>query len=491
MLEEEKKKVVEFFLQKGILIDETFLNKIKNINNLEELHTLLSEKLKSNGAFILNDETNNTPEPQTQVSGENNVNVLFSYEEEEKKLEVQDFVRFFNVRYEKLKGILQNRPEFQNILSLNRLANKKDRGNIALIGMVTDKQVTKNDNIIFTMEDPTGSTKVLVSKNKPELIELAKNTMLDEVIGISGGNGDNIIFANNLVYPDIPLTKELKKSNKENYVVFLSDIHAGSKQFLPDELTKFIKWIKGETGSETQKDIASKVDYVFLTGDLVEGVGIYPDQDSDLVTKDIYEQYEQCAEFLKQIPERIKIIICPGNHDAMRLSEPQPQLYKDFAKTIWELPNAVMVSNPALINIGAEEGFPGFDVLMYHGYSFDYYADNVESIRVSRPNISERTDQVMKFLLQRRHLCPTYSSTLYLPNQKQDYLIIDKIPDFFITGHVHRAAITNYKNITAICGSCWQSITPFQEKVGHKPEPCKVPIVNLKTREVKMLNFGK
>ena len=40
-----------------------------------------------------------------------------------------------------------------------------------------------------------------------------------------------------------------------------------------------------------------------------------------------------------------------------------------------------------------------------------------------------------------------------------------------------------------ISGSCWQGQTKFQEKLGHNPQPGRVPIVNLKTREVKVLKF--
>jgi DNA polymerase II small subunit len=64
-----------------------------------------------------------------------------------------------------------------------------------------------------------------------------------------------------------------------------------------------------------------------------------------------------------------------------------------------------------------------------------------------------------------------------------------EIPDFFITGHIHKSIAANYKNITLISGSCWQSKTAFQEKVGHNPEPGRVPIVNLKTRDIKILKF--
>jgi DNA polymerase II small subunit len=95
----------------------------------------------------------------------------------------------------------------------------------------------------------------------------------------------------------------------------------------------------------------------------------------------------------------------------------------------------------------------------------------------------------MKFLLKRRHLAPTHTSTLYIPDTKEDPLVIHKVPDFFITGHIHKSIAANYKNITLISGSCWQSKTDFQEKVGHNPEPGRVPMVNLKTREIKILKF--
>jgi len=140
-----------------------------------------------------------------------------------------------------------------------------------------------------------------------------------------------------------------------------------------------------------------------------------------------------------------------------------------------------------MINIHASKEFPGFDVLLYHGYSFDYYVSNVDAIRTNGGY--DRADLIMRFLLQKRHLAPSHGSTLYIPDTKKDALIISKIPDFFITGHIHKANVSNYKNITNICCSCWQSKTTFQERVGHNPEPSRVPVVNLKTREVKMLKF--
>ena len=242
-------------------------------------------------------------------------------------------------------------------------------------------------------------------------------------------------------------------------------------------------------GNEQQRDIAENVEYIFIAGDLVDGCGIYPGQEKELITRDIYDQYKECAGILKKIPSRIPLIICPGNHDAMRISEPQPPLSKDFAKPMYEMNNAIMVSNPSMININSSDNFSGFDVMMYHGYSFDYFVANVDSLRSQGGY--DRPDLIMKFLLKRRHLAPSHLSTLYIPDPKKDHLVIEKIPDFLLSGHIHKSSTSNYRNTTLICGSCWQGKTLFQEKVGHNPEPSRVPIVNLQTRDVKILKFGQ
>jgi len=126
---------------------------------------------------------------------------------------------------------------------------------------------------------------------------------------------------------------------------------------------------------------------------------------------------------------------------------------------------------------------------MYHGYSFDYYVANIDEIRNNGGY--DRADLIMKFLLKRRHLAPTYGSTLYVPEAEFDPLVISQVPDIFVTGHIHKSALKNYRNISLVCGSCWQSKTSFQEKVGHHPEPCRVPLIHLKSRKMRILKFTK
>ena len=524
---ENKKRIVGFFYEKGILLNPDIFEAIKDID-LNKFHENLKNKEFFEEILILNrditkilDKNKNIEldwkefekaatkfekNENAKIYGQfleflskekkeeeimppnNGVKVIFSYIDDLKQREAQDFTSFFNARHRALEKILRNRQEIINLTSISKIIIKKDRSEVSLIGIVKEIAQTKNKNLVMVVEDPTGEIKILVNKNKPELYAEALNIVPDEVIGIVGVNGDNIVFADNILWPEVPLTRELKKSPDEAYAIFLSDLHVGSKQFLPEEFNKFIKWINGGLGDDAQQEIARKIKYIFIAGDLVDGVGVYPEQDSELEIKDIYDQYNKCAELLQQIPKNIQLIICPGNHDAMRIAEPQPQLYKDFAGAIWQLPNVTMVSNPAVVRIHETKDFSGFDVLLYHGYSFDYYVAHVDSIR--RNGGYDRADLIMSFLLKRRHLAPTHTSTLYMPDANKDSLVIDIIPDFFVTGHIHKTCVAAYKNITMICGSCWQSTTTFQEKVGHHPEPARVPIVNLQTRKIKILRFG-
>lgn len=528
---EKKKEIVRLFIKNGILLDEEVLQILDQEQNSEKILENIKSKISSNDFLILNkdlkaalflkdkldvnfieldkskalSESDKNPKTygyfvdflkteedsrirkEEQIAEDSSVKILSNYEGEPQKREVRDFVGYFNSRYKKISEMLRPRRELQNITSINRVLAKKEKDTTAVIGLVVKKFETKSENIRLTIEDQTGQISVLINKNKQELYGQAKDIVEDEVIGVVGINGDNIIFANEIIWPDIPTQKELKKSPKECYAIFLSDLHVGSVKFLPEQLNKFLKWINCEIGNEKQKEIAKKVKYCFITGDLVDGIGVYPDQEKELNIMEIKQQYAECARFLKKIPERIKIIIVPGNHDAVSLEEPQPPLYKDFAKPLWDLPNVIMLSNPAMVNIESSNDFPGFNCLLYHGYSFIYYADNVESIRQNGG--IDRSDLIMRFWLKRRHLAPTHSSTTYIPETSRDPLIIEKIPDFFVTGHIHKAMISSYRNITLVCGSCWQERTTFEEKLGLHPEPAKVPIVNLQTREVKILNF--
>ncbi len=422
-------------------------------------------------------------------SGEDHgrVKIVRSYTSPILKKNVDHFVTHFRNRYEALKKMLLGRSEMSGAVSIVRLAHKQERDPVSIIGTVVEKRITKNGNVIVKLEDPSGMINVLMSKSKEDVFNLGRDLVLDEVVGICGVLGKGIIFANQVLHPDIPVSHELKKAPEEVYAAFISDLHLGASHFFEDGFKNFISWMKGEHGSVRQRALAARVKYLFIVGDIVEGVGIYPGHENDTECKDIVEQYRRVAEYLKQVPPHVQIIACGGNHDAMRIAEPQPPFDEEFAGPLLEVPNLHVVSNPSYVNIHASEDFSGLDVLMYHGFSFPYYANNVPSLLEAGG--LDRCDLIMKYLLQRRHLAPTHGSNLYIPDLDSDPLVVDQVPDIFVSGHIHFFRTGVYRNVTLINSGCWMGQTENQAKRGMVPDPCKVTLCNLQTREVRVVNF--
>ncbi len=412
--------------------------------------------------------------------------VLFSYDREGRTWTVGDFVSHFRVRFASLSRLLRARPELTNATSLVRAQNVE--GAISLIGAIKEKRETKNKNVMLTLEDPTGWLRVVVSKSKPEIYNLARDIVLDEVVGVTGSKKGEIVFVNDILLPEVPLAKELKKCPSDRLAAVISDIHAGSVNFLEEDFERFIKWIRGEFGNEEQRSLARRVSYLFILGDLVAGVGVYPGQEDELTILSIREQFRRVRGYLGQVPQHIHIIIIPGNHDGIRLAEPQPPLDREIAAPLYSLPNALILSNPSWLRLLKTESFPGFDFLLYHGSSLIYYANTVNSLRLAGG--VERAGELMRFLLRRRHLAPTHGSTLYVPDPKEDPLFITRVPDFFLCGHLHKSEAVTYNSTTLICGSCWERQTEFEKKLGLRPEPARVPLIDFRTREIKVLNFG-
>jgi len=483
-----RKKLVGFFFEKNYMISPQLLKTIPedfDFNSFLEKNNNLE---KSEEVLVLDNELfNKLVNFESESIVENNitakVEVISSYVDKPKKREVKDFVSYMKVRYNSLKKILLQRTDLQNTISISRLVSKQAKEPVSLIGFISSKEQTRNGYYILELEDPTGITKILISANNKELIDLMDEVVLDELVGICGTLGENIVFANEFYFPELPL-KEYKKCKDDVSAVFISDLHIGSSLFAKKEFENFIMWVNGNYGNEEQKKVARKVKYIIIPGDLIAGVGIHPLQEKELLIKDIYKQYEEVAKYFSLIRKDIKIVVCAGNHDALRIAEPQPKLSEDFAKSLYNLSNVIVVSNPGIVKIHNM-----FDVLLYHGFSFDYYVNNVTLLRDAGGY--ENSVEVMKFFLKKRHFAPTHMSSLYIPDVEKDPLIIEKVPDFFVTGHFnYDIKIGSYKNISLIGCSSFEYMSGFQEKLGHTNICWGTAVVaNLKTRAMNIIDF--
>lgn len=394
--------------------------------------------------------------------------------------EYMQFVQYFRDRYSRLSEIIRSRVNARPMESLKRRNFRygRDKGSeeISIIGMVSDCSNTTNGHRILTLEDPTGSFSVLVRNTDKELFELASRVLLDEVIGVTGSvtNDGNLMIATKIVQPDVPNNVN-RKTGAHGKVVLISDVHVGSSQFLEDAWLDFLDFLKGKSDSEAMRELAAKIRYLVVAGDLVDGIGIYPDQEMELDILDVYEQYKKAAEYFRDIPEHIRVIISPGNHDAVRQAEPQPALPEKIQADFPE--NTIFVGNPAFLELD------GVRILVYHGRSIDDLVASIQGVTYQEPS-----GAVLE-MVKRRHLAPTYGSRVSISPEKKDYFVIDPLPDIIHTGHVHTMGIQRYKNILLVNSGTWQGQTEFQKRVNLMPVPARIPIVDLADFSYKILTF--
>ena len=377
--------------------------------------------------------------------------------------EIENLIAYFKSRYEKLANILSKRPDLRNYTKIADIDDSQD--SLSLILMVKEIRSSKNGHKLVEFEDDTGTITVLFSNNNGELFAEAERLVRDEVVGVIANKSDdpNFAFGQQIIKPGV---LRIPEKEMDFGIVFLSDVHIGSLTFLEDAFQRFIDWINCEYGDEDQRRVAEDVKYLIIGGDIVDGIGVYPNQDKELAIKDITEQYNEAARFLGNIRSDIKIIIAPGNHDASRVAEPQPAVPEEYAKALYELDNVEFISNPGVVSLD------GIKVLIYHGRSFDDLVMAVKDFEY------EKSDVIMEELLQKRHLAPIYGERTPLASELEDYLVIDEVPDVFHTGHIHINSYRKYKGIHMINSGTFQTQTEFQKIYNINPTPAEVPILH-------------
>jgi DNA polymerase II small subunit len=377
--------------------------------------------------------------------------------------ELENLISYFKSRYDKLAKILSRRPELRNYTKIADIDDGMD--SLSLILMVREIRSSKNGHKIVEFEDDTGNISVLFSNKNEELFAEAEKLVRDEVVGVIANKSSDAGFAfgQQIINPGV---LSIPEKEMDFSIVFLSDVHIGSLTFLEDAFQRFIDWINCEAGDEEQRRVAENVKYLIIGGDIVDGIGVYPNQDKELAIKDITEQYNEAARFLGNIRSDIKIIIAPGNHDASRVAEPQPAVPEEYAKALYELDNVEFISNPGVVSLD------GINVLIYHGRSFDDLVMAIKSFEY------EKSDEIMIELLQKRHLAPIYGERTPLASELEDYLVIDELPDVFHTGHIHINSYKKYKGIHLINSGTFQTQTEFQKIYNINPTPAEVPVLH-------------
>jgi len=399
---------------------------------------------------------------------------------------LSDIISCFNSRLEKIKrmlvtsGRLPNRPIETSQLARDKSRYSSSNNTATIVGLVNDVR-HKGENLHFKVEDISGE--IFCVLRPPRAMDDSpagkrRNTiavaglMEDDVVGVTGfinpGSRDMLLVE------DIhlaPMTKHTKRCAEENQAVsaaFVSDIHVGSKTFLHSQWEKLVKWFHSDP-------LAKTIKYLVLSGDAVDGVGIYKDQDKELDIVDVYKQYEEVARLTELLPDWVETIILPGNHDAVRPAEPQPALDPMIQQYF---NSATFVGNPCDFSLH------GVRTLAYHGVSIMDFVSSIKHVTFSKPEVA------MAEMLERRHLAPSWGGKTPLSPEPEDHMVIEDIPDIFVTGHVHGHYCGDYKGSTLIQSSTWQDQTGYMRMLGFQPKPCILTVVNLNTHKTASIPFA-
>lgn len=391
---------------------------------------------------------------------------------------VKDFVDHFNDRLNRIRALLSTSVSVQGLMADIESLSKMTTGReVVIIGMVSNKITTKNGNIMVTLEDPTADTKLIFmngsSDQAKSLFIKASTIMNDEVIVVKGKVSMPFVMVKELIWPDIPI-KIPKTTEDDIGIAFISDTQAGSKLFMERNFSAMIRWLNGE--SDKHRELAGKIKYLILGGDVVDGVGVYPNQERNLSILDVYAQYKMIFNMLEAVPDHIEIFIMPGNHDSVQLSEPQPMLSKELVGD-FKRDNVHFLTNPSYVTLH------GLDVLCYHGTSLDSIIRSVPNMSYAKP------ETAMIELMKRRHLSPIHGGVSIVPTKK-DYLVVEKVPDIVHMGHVHKNGLDNYHGVDIVNSGTWQDQTDYQLRQGHIPSPCLVPVLETKKHAFKIVDFN-
>tara|TARA_B100001750_G_scaffold48078_2_gene36236 strand:- start:1058 stop:2485 length:1428 start_codon:yes stop_codon:yes gene_type:complete len=382
---------------------------------------------------------------------------------------LNNFVSLFNDRLRHLSKLLYQNPKMRGARNLNYL----DPGSeISCIGIVSSIGQRYNNRRKVILEDGIHQAAVYLEDSDANPLLLVP----DEVIGVIGrvDRRGRAIYSNEpIIRPHWGRVRESTRAEQPHTALFVSDVHLGSLTFQSKEWKRFIEWLNGNT--DLYPDWVPNGGYLIIDGDIVDGIDSYPDQEKDLAIKDVWVQYETLADEIKNMPSDLQIVILPGNHDAVRLMEPQLPL-PDHVKDKFP-PNVTFTANPVTIDIA------GVNVLCYHGKSLDDL--------VSFPGLSyEDPISLMKELIKRRHLAPIYGGKTPLATENKDYLVIKEVPDIFVTGHVHSCGVDYYKGTLLINPGTWQAQTSYQKMMGFQPDPCRAVAVNLQSLHSETLDFN-
>jgi len=481
---------LSYATSKGFQIHPDAFAMLKGLDSdvLKTVQEIIRSKKTSKNAVILVDDIKNLFSPKKdEVAIEQVCTVLLDPTEKVATGEgVEGYTALFRSRFEKSMRILGQRPDskrISKIASVKQTSHASSKmvvkgenslhGRTTMVAGLLMSRRTKKNGVEIVVDDNTGSLSMMVVTEdvKKQVLALA----LDQMIMLELENKKNApgLTVKSVMTPDIP-DHLPNRSKSEAYVVLISDLHVGSRYFMEKEFLRFLDWLSSDD------DLVRKIKFVCVGGDLIDGVGIFPNQDKELLEMDVDKQMSHVTRLLAKVPKHIKVIVIPGNHDPGRRALPQPAIPgKSIVDHLYGLPNCMMFGNPAFIELN------GVKLLMYHGQSLDDIIATTPGLTYDKPA------EAMKVFLKARHLAPTYGARTPVAPEHEDMMVITEVPDILQSGHVHVTDVQSYRGTLVVNSGAWQSQTKYQQTMGITPIPGLAILVNLATLQPFVQDFNQ
>ncbi len=384
----------------------------------------------------------------------------------------EEFIELMRRRFQFLKSLLVKKSGVDPIPISNLLNSTSRNGDrVLVVGMILEKRVLRDFSIRMVIDDESGSIPVIFKKGS-RYWDKADKIPVDSVVAIKGTFINGRLYADSFRIPD--LNGELvEPGSASGKVALISDIHMGSRYFNEQAFERFVRWLNSE--------YARDVKFLVICGDLVDGIGVYPNQEEELKIVDVYKQFQLASSFLERIPRDVKVIYIPGNHEPVRQAEPQPVVPEEYLDHLLEVrPDLIALPNPAMIGIGDVR------ILLYHGRSLNAVFKHIPGLQPIRP---ETVVEAMRWILRLRHLAPIYGEHPIAP-ESEDWLLIDQVPHVLHVGHIHVYGVGEYNGVKIVNSGTFENETPYIKSLGIEVTVGKAPILDLKSREVEVKDFS-
>jgi len=367
-----QQEIVKLFLNKGFQLDSPSLEFFSQVPDKIDFFLEEIGKLPEKPSTITLDFIKSTFKEKPQIQ------ILKSFTQEQKVFTTEKTIQFFIDRYEKIKKILNGRLDLINLVSVNKITSKSKK--FSIIVMVKEKISDSNSIVV---EDLTGE---LIAKFQEKTSNLLEEIVLDEVVGLVCELGTNGITVSNVIWPDLPLRRDVNKTKDDIFCLFISDIHMDSEQFNHKSYEKFLNWLNQTNYNNF---------YIFVLG----GVS---------------SREEEVKDFFSKLPKNSEKVFLRADVDP-------------------DLPGIFNITAPSLIKL------ENIVFLLSHGELLEKYSNIWRNLPA---------EKIMLNLLKKRHMDPIFNSHTKIFDQ--DQFILDIIPDIFVSGHFHNPGILNYKGTTII-----------------------------------------